>query len=659
MLNKCGILIDQYERDFKSFIGKPLPLKILGYLSVEEMAEHMTDVINMIKLSNGTIMLQAVPDDSTLELANEIQNQRYTNEGFNYETGRLLRNGIGFSDRSKLENNVEKIRRTPEYFKKFLKNLVSMEEITDEGLPFEDLKCLHELETGGDIIPDDIGYYGMDDFFLNGGMDDIVDLRLDGQTWKIVPAGSKTVGETEIGEEKRQESRQQFRRNIASILESKPFGISAEEVLNSYNTAYGPPPLVELGGKDLLEVCLQYPDVCRVDTSIEPTLLPAKSKIQQPYSVPLFPLHKLGSVKSRIRDLLVDVGGKAEFNQFVRAYEGYYGNMDVFEMKCNRFMEMIQMMPDVCTLKKDMKTLRYSLSLSDGSSPVDVATPKAKVTPTEQTQTQNISVEIVTNLHRILDGCGGSIYHSHLYGKHLEIIGSPLNLGKYGFSSVTSLFRGISGNHGFSSDGSKLSSEASFTSLIRMKGEEVESGWVKVTGKGKGDDHFQVVKLSEDRSLWKQELDMEEFYVAERNGVKMSKENLFPHQAVAAFDRDARIYRARVISLHEDLAKVFLVDEGKTLLVKADSLYKLEKQFCDIPEQVIEVKVTTTPGISQTIDSDHDVAWLVQDGSRTELRPKPSATENRSPVKVSSSQTSLAHSLRATIMRKMTSLIAV
>ena len=67
MLNKCGILIDEYERDFKGFIGKPLPLKILGYLSVQEMAENMTDVINMIKLSDGTIMLQAVPDESTTQ----------------------------------------------------------------------------------------------------------------------------------------------------------------------------------------------------------------------------------------------------------------------------------------------------------------------------------------------------------------------------------------------------------------------------------------------------------------------------------------------------------------------------------------------------------------------------------------------------------------
>ena len=185
MLNKCGVLMGEYEKEFRGFIGKPLPLKILGYLSVEEMAENMTDVISMIRLSCGTIMLQAVPDENTLE----IQNQKYTSEGFNFATGRVLRGGIGMTDMSKLKNNVEKIRRTPEYLKKIMRNLVAMEEITEEGLPFVDFKALYEMETGHNIDVDELGYFGMDDLFLNGGMDDIVDLKLDNRSeWKIVPA---------------------------------------------------------------------------------------------------------------------------------------------------------------------------------------------------------------------------------------------------------------------------------------------------------------------------------------------------------------------------------------------------------------------------------------------------------------------------------------
>ena len=655
MLNKCGILIDEYERDFKGFIGKPLPLKLFGYLTVQEMAENMTDVISMIRLSNGTIMLQAVPDETTLELASEIQNQRYNNEGFNYATGQVLRGGIGYADMSKLKNNVETIRRTPDFMKKLMKNLVAMEEITEEGLPFDDFKALYEMETGTNIEVSEIGYFGLDDFFLNGGMEDIVDLKLDNQAWKIVPAGCKNNEETKIGDDVRLESRRQVGRNIVSILESQPFGISSEEMMNSYINAFGPPPLVELGCKDLFEVCLQYPNICRVDTSIETTILPAKSKIQQPFPAPRFPLHKLGSVKIRIRDLLKDVGGKAEFNQFVKAYEGYYGNMDVFELKCTRFMEIIPLMPDVLSLKKDMKTLRYSLSLSDGSIPVDSALPKAKVAPAEQTQKQTFPVEIVTSLHRILESCGGSIYHSQLYSKHLEIIRSPLSIGQYGYSSVTSLLRGISGNHGLSFDGSKLSSTVTLTSLPRIDAGRLGSGWVRVTGSGEGDHQVQVVKLPEDRNLWEQELEMEEFYVSKRLGKNLSQEKIFSHQAVAAFDRDARIYRARVLSLHEDLAQIFFVDEGKLALVKVDSLYQLEKEFCILPEQVIDVKTT-----KRLTDPMPEVAWLFKDEVRTELGLRPLSTEGKSSTSsVSSPKMSMDHTLKATILKKLNSSIAV
>lgn len=657
MLNQRGILIEEYERDFKGFIGKPLPLKLLGYLSVQEMAENMTDVINTIRLSDGTIMLQAVPDESTMQLANEIQNQRYNNEGFNYATGKVMRGGIGHSDMSKLTNNVETIRRTPDFLKKILKNLVDMEEITEEGLPFDDFKCLYELETGTNIEIGELGYFGLDDFFLNGGLDDIVDLKLESQMWKIVPAGSNVNEETIIGEEIRQESRKKVGRNIASILESKPFGISTNEMMNAYINAFGPPPFVELGCKDLFEICLQYPDICRVDTDIETTLLPAKSKIQQPYPVPVFPLHKLGSFKTRVRDLLKDVGGKEEFNRFVKGYEGWYGNMDVFELKCTRFMEAIKLIPDVCSLRKDMKTLHFFISLSDGSNPDDSAVTKAKALPTEPSQTQTFPVELVTNLHRILESCG-SIYHSQLYGKHSEIVGSPLNLGKFGFRSVTSLLRGISGNHGFSFDGSKLTSAAPLTPLKRIDGDELESGWVRVTGKGEADHHVQVVKLPEDRNLWEQELEMEEFYVSKRLGKRLSRERIFSHQAVAAFDTDARIYRARVLSLHEELAKIFFVDEGKMALVKVDSLYRLEKEFCVLPEQVIDVN--TTSGVSVTIDSEHEVAWLLKDEDKTELCPKPSSTERKcSSTSITSPQTSMNHALKAIILRKLTSTIAV
>ena len=67
----------------------------------------------------------------------------------------------------------------------------------------------------------ELGYFSLADFFLNGGLEDIVDLKLESQMWKIVPAGCNVNEETVIGDEIRQESRTKVGRNIAAILVQK------------------------------------------------------------------------------------------------------------------------------------------------------------------------------------------------------------------------------------------------------------------------------------------------------------------------------------------------------------------------------------------------------------------------------------------------------
>ena len=93
-------------------------------------------------------------------------------------------------------------------------------------------------------------------------------------------------------------------------------------------------------------------------------------------------------------------------------------------------------------------------------------------------------------------------------------------------------------------------------------------------------------------------------------------------------------------------------------LVKVDSLYQLEKEFCVLPEQVIDVKATS--GVSVTNDPEHEVAWLRKDEIKTELCPKPSSTDRKfSSTSIISPQTSMNHALKAIILRKLTSTIAV
>lgn len=151
IVNKSGIHIKKFEEKFKDILGEPLPLRLLGYHSVLKMAENMSDVINMIRLYSGAIVLQAVPDKNTREHWNEIQSQK----------GR-----IGTMDVSKL-GKVEKIRKTPEFLKKTVRDLVA----DKEGLSFVDFKAFYWMVTGGESLDvDELGYCGMKDLFRNGGM---------------------------------------------------------------------------------------------------------------------------------------------------------------------------------------------------------------------------------------------------------------------------------------------------------------------------------------------------------------------------------------------------------------------------------------------------------------------------------------------------------
>ena len=251
---KYGILLEEFEREYRSLVGKPLPFGLLGFNTVLDMVASMPDVLNVIELSNGTTMLQGVPDEKTKELVNEIQNQRYTNEGFNFNTGKVLKN-IAMSDLDKLSGNVPKMRKAPEYVKKLLKELVDMEEISEEGISFDEFRDLYEQETGHSIDVTEMGFEAMDDLFLNG-LSETVDLKLDGFKWKIVPLGTKNEEEEVHGSGPGEVGSKLaiIRENIKNVLKSSPFGTSLDKLARSYKSQFGDVNPAKVGCRNLEEV---------------------------------------------------------------------------------------------------------------------------------------------------------------------------------------------------------------------------------------------------------------------------------------------------------------------------------------------------------------------------------------------------------------------
>ena len=91
LYNKHGLLFEQFEKEFKSVMGKSVPYKMLGFNSVYDMLHNLTDVVQITHLKDGQSLLVAVPDETTEHIAKMIGNQRSNTDGFNYRTGEVLR----------------------------------------------------------------------------------------------------------------------------------------------------------------------------------------------------------------------------------------------------------------------------------------------------------------------------------------------------------------------------------------------------------------------------------------------------------------------------------------------------------------------------------------------------------------------------------------
>ncbi|XP_060053738.1 tudor domain-containing protein 5 isoform X2 [Erinaceus europaeus] len=73
---KDGLSPQQLEKEYLSMVGNHLPLRILGYRSTMELVLDMPDVVNVCPCRDGTVILKAIPDESTKGIASLVAKQR-------------------------------------------------------------------------------------------------------------------------------------------------------------------------------------------------------------------------------------------------------------------------------------------------------------------------------------------------------------------------------------------------------------------------------------------------------------------------------------------------------------------------------------------------------------------------------------------------------
>ncbi|XP_048213095.1 tudor domain-containing protein 5 isoform X7 [Perognathus longimembris pacificus] len=77
---KNGLTVQQLEKEYLLMVGNHLPLRILGYRSTMELVLDMPDVVSVCPCGNGTVILKAIPDESTKGIANLVAKQRSSNK---------------------------------------------------------------------------------------------------------------------------------------------------------------------------------------------------------------------------------------------------------------------------------------------------------------------------------------------------------------------------------------------------------------------------------------------------------------------------------------------------------------------------------------------------------------------------------------------------
>ena len=283
----------------------------------------------------------------------------------------------------------------------------------------------------------------------------------------------------------------------------------------------------------------------------------------------------LGEVKINMWKILQSLSTGVALSVFMKGYEGYYGSLNLGDLQCGDMVEVCRLMPDVCTLQREggQHTIRMAIS----SSAQGIVTQSGKdLVLSKQSAGNSVPARLLENIRRVLIRNPGGVNLSDFHVKYLDTFGHNLELMKSGYAiiSLVSLPRPV--------EVTILEQEC----LLQV-------AWVNVVKVVSLD----LVYLQLDRmmdNVWKLEKEMEKFYTDQCAGLTVLPSSVVVGQVVAALYTDTAWYRGRVVAVEQDksLAQIFYVDHGWTAWVRIATLRCLDEQFCDLPQQVVVVKLS-------------------------------------------------------------------
>ena len=342
LYNQLGLVLDDFEREYKVTTGKTVPFKLFGFNSTLELLHNSPDVVKVLQLDNAPAIVLPVVDEKTLHVAKLVGNQEFRTNGFNRRTGEVMSRldertvnkisqEVGFRDR-------EVSALVKSQFRELLEMDANLNGILLSELPSEYYKIFSYH-----IDYEEYGFRSLEDFCLNGLSSD-VDVDLDCGNFKIVEKG--LIGRTKsISVPK--DIPDQVKSNIKSLMRNPVMKI--EDLRKKYFDNIEPLKLLEFGVQSFAELCLLLPDC----------LLVKGEEVRHPVTEEQEEKKEdgnrgdLSQVAVNVTELLQGRKDCLDLRDFIRGYEGFHGSIHkaVKEAGAKGVKQLLSMLEDVCYLE--------------------------------------------------------------------------------------------------------------------------------------------------------------------------------------------------------------------------------------------------------------------------------------------------------------------